>query len=195
MGIRVTVEPTVEPITLTQAKSHLRVDSTADDDLITALIKSARRSAEIETNRSLITQTLQLTMCNWPSYRGVIELPRSRVQSISSVKYTDTGGTQQTISASNYQIDLTVDPARLAPVYDYTWPSVQSDTFEAVEITYVAGYGDAGSDVEPEIVQAMYLMLTHLYENRSAVACEGNPVEVPMGAKFLLAHHRVPYSM
>jgi len=193
MGLRVTSEPAVEPITLDQAKDHLRVDSTADDDLITALIKSARRSCEIETNRSLITQTLQLTMVNWRN--RVIGMPRSRVQSITSVKYIDSSGTQQTIDASNYQSDLTVDPGRLAPVHGYTWPTVKPGTFEAVEITYVAGYGDAGSDVEPGIVQAMYLMLTHLYENRSAVACEGNPVEVPMGASFLLTHHRVPYTM
>ena len=192
MGIRVTTEPAIEPVTLSEAKLHLRIDDTTDDDMVENLIKSARRSAEIETNRSFITQTVALTLANWQS---IIELPRSRVQSVTSVKYFDTAGNQNTVDASNYQVDLSVDPGRLAPVYGYTWPTIEPRTFEAVEIIYQAGYGDATTDVEEEIRQAILMLVTHLYENRSAVVCEGSPTVMPLGVQRMLTHHRVPYSM
>jgi hypothetical protein len=49
-----------EPVTLPEAKAWLRVDFTDDNDLITAMIKSARQSVEHFTNRALVEKDISL---------------------------------------------------------------------------------------------------------------------------------------
>ena len=56
---KVTVQPTTEPVTLSEMKRWLRVDWADDDADITALITRARTWAESVTHRALAVQTIQ----------------------------------------------------------------------------------------------------------------------------------------
>lgn len=178
---QITTEPAVEPLSLTDAKLNLRVDCTADDDLITALIVAARRSCEQYENRAYITQTITAKTFYLP---WEIILPLPLLQSVTSVTYVDAAGDEQTLSSDLYDVDTYREPGRITRAYNQSYPSVRGDV-NGVTIVYKAGYGDASTDVPQETIQAIQLMVAHLYENRVAVT-DVNMNILPMGVKYLL---------
>ena len=209
MAVKVITKPTVEPVSLEQAKAHLRVDTTDQDDLIEALITAARQRIEDETGRALITQTLEIAMDYFvepPDLRFVtlpyitpakaIALPRPPLQSLKRISYYDGDGNEvmlhDEVGSPTVISDLVVDtysePGRLVPASGGSWPSTQ-DRANAVVIRYVAGYGNDGEAVPKPITQAILLLIGHMHENPSAVGEQR--YELPMGVEWLIARHRV----
>lgn len=184
--------PATEPVSLSEAKTHLRVSISDDDALIDALITAARRWCERLRNESFVTQTWKLYADNWPG-GDTIPLPMGPVQSVTSVTYTDEDGNESTLSSSNYLVDTVSRPARIRLKADQSWPTVTLRELNAIVVTYDAGYGDNASDVPEEVVAAIKLLVGHLYENREAtVVGSGITVtEVPLTVKDLLWMDRV----
>lgn len=186
-GLEVATPPAVEPVSLPEAKDHLRVSISDDDTLISGLIVGARRWCEGFRNESFITQTLELTLDEWPD-DGVIELPRGPVQSVTSVEYTDEDGNTSTFAASNYVVSTASNPGRLALKRSASWPSDTLQELEAIKVTYPAGYGDSADDVPEEVKSAIKLLVGHLYENREHVIIGSGLLvtDVPLGVESLL---------
>lgn len=182
----ITSAPAAEPLSLTDAKAHLRVDFTDDDALITAQIKAARRQVEAFTRNALITQTVQWT---WDAFPSTLSLPIWPVQSISSVGYTDGAGADQTLAASKYTL-IKSKPRRIGPAYSETWPTTRLH-WNAVRVSAVVGYGDAGSDVPEDIMAALKLILAALYENREDTLVGVSASDLPgmASARSLLRPH------
>ena len=178
---QVTTEPSVEPITLTQAKLNLRGDCSDDDTLITALIVAARRWCEDYENRAYITQTITAKTFWLPDQ---IILPRPLLQSVTSVTYVDTAGDTQTLSDTLYDVDIFREPGQITKAHSAIYPSLRGDV-NGVTIVYKAGYGDASTDVPQETIQAIYLLIGHLYENRITVT-DSQMHNLPLGVKSLL---------
>lgn len=154
MGLTLITEPTVEPVTLAEAKTHLRITGTDHDTLITALIVAARQYLEdVKTGRAFITQTWDLTMDSFPA---CILVPFPPLQSVTSLKYYDTDGTEQTWDASNYRVDIASEPGRITPAYGVVWPSVRRQT-GTITVRFVAGYGLAAA--VPENVKHLVKLL------------------------------------
>jgi uncharacterized phiE125 gp8 family phage protein len=171
MRVRVITGPSIEePVTLAEAKLHLRVDTTDEDSLITGLIVAARMAAEHETGRALINQTLRLTLDAFPA-DGAIELLRPPVASITQVQYVDTAGATQTLSSTLYSLDSASAFAThyLLPSYGSTWPATR-DQANSVWVDYVAGYGAAATAVPQPIKQWILLAIGDLYANRERSA-------------------------
>lgn len=181
MAWQITTQPTGEPVTLEEAKLHLRVDTDADDALITALIKAARQWCEDFQNRSYITQTITWKLDEFPEEFIV---PRPKLQSVASIKYIDTNGTEQTLDGSYYDVDIYSEPARISLAYGKSWPALRGD-INSVEVIYNAGYGDADS-VPDRIKAAIKLFIAHLYENRENVSL-AKYEEMPLGVESLLS--------
>lgn len=138
MNLTAVAGPLAEPISLAEAKAHLRETTAANDSLITALIAAAREYAETFTGRALVTRTLDLRLDDWPA-TGSIWLPRAPLRSVSSITYVDTAGDTQTWSSSLYTVDLYSQPGRIEPAYGETWPSVR-DQMNAVKVRFICGY-------------------------------------------------------
>jgi uncharacterized phiE125 gp8 family phage protein len=185
---KVTSGPSVEPISLTEAKLDLKVDSTDEDTLITMLIQAARETIEKRTGRSLITQTRTVKLDYFP-LSDTIKLPNGIVQSVSSIAYYDKDNVSQTLSSSEYWVDTDSDICRI--VAEDGWPSTY-DRPNAVTITYVAGYGAAATAVPYPLRKAMLFLIGHFYENRQNVIVSGSStgvLEIPMGAEYLISNY------
>lgn len=174
MSLKLITAPASEPVTLPEAKAHLRITQSSEDTLITALIVAARQGAEHMTGRALMPQTWELAL---DEFEAEISIPMPPLASITSVKYVDTAGVLQTMAESAYQLDTHSTPARLLPAYGTCWPSTR-DQANAVLIRYEAGYANAGA-VPQEIKQWMLLRIGMLYENRESVVAGSALSEVP----------------
>src|SRR3954462_13141 len=106
MGLVLVPAPATEPLTLAEAKLHLREnDTTSQDGLIADLARAARQFVENETGRSLITQQWRLTLARFPAFGECIRLGRPPLISVESLKYYDSSGALQTLSPSAYYVD------------------------------------------------------------------------------------------
>ena len=195
MSLNSVTAPTVEPLTLVEAKSHLRVEITDDDTLITRLIAVVRRHAEASIRRALITQTWELRLDRFPSSSLTpIHLPLPPLQSVTLISYVDTDGVSQTWAGSEYDVDApkgeTAAPGRVRPAWGKTWPTTRSQ-MNAVIVTFKAGYGDAETDVPQAIRHGMLFLLGHLYEHREAVAHAQTVIKMPMATESLFATYKV----
>lgn len=190
-SLKRTAEPAVEPVSLAEAKVHLKMDDiTADDALITALIQTAREWVEQATRRSLITQTWRYRLSELPSC-DYIELPRPPLLAVSSFTYVDGNGDSQTWSTSSYSVLSDAEPGRVAIAYGMVWPSIR-DQEAAVTVTYTAGYGAVPGLVPAPLRQAILLLVGSMYANREATS----PVKietVPFSAEALISPYRVHY--
>jgi uncharacterized phiE125 gp8 family phage protein len=165
MPSKIYAQPSSEPISLEEAKLHLRVDTddTSEDALLYGYIAAARRHCEGFLGRALITQTWDFYLDSFPR-AGYIELPFPPLQSVTTLKYKDAAGALQTWAATNYVVDTVGEPGRVSLAYGISWPSTY-DEIQAVQIRFVCGYGNAGS-VPPNMKNAILLKISDLYENR-----------------------------
>ena len=182
MALKLITAPSTYPVTLAEAKLHCRVDIADDDTLITALITAATEMAEQKTGRAIMTQTLELTLDAFPD---AFELTRVPVQSVTSVKYYDTTGAQQTLSNTLYALDAADDFgfAYISPVYAGVWPDTR-DQINAVAVRYVAGYADSAS-VPQSIKNWILLMVSTMYENRETEAYSSRAVSTTVQMQFV----------
>jgi len=184
-GNRITVDPAIEPVTLAEMKTQLRIDGTDDDDFLTAAISEARQEIEDLTGLTFITQSWQLTIDRWPTGRepwwdGVkqghidtlsgpnrsLELPRYPLQSITSVTTYDEAGNSTAITvATTFDVDTQQMPGRMTLQSGASWPTALRAN-NAIEVVYVAGYGDAASDVPAPLKRAIKSVVAYIYSHR-----------------------------
>lgn len=188
---KIVTEPVREPFTLAEAKDHLRVDEdqSADDAYIASLIRAARVYAESYTHRALLTQTWDMRMDLLPDE---LEFPFGQLQSVTSVKYLDSNGTEQTVATTVYDVDTYSDPGRLWLAYGQSWPSHRYIQ-HAVRIRFVCGYGSFGSDVPEMVRHGMLLLISSWYENREPVLVgqTATSMPAPVTVEALLGPYRI----
>lgn len=178
--VRTVTPPTIEPVTLAEARLWLRIDSddTTQDAMIQLLIIAMREHAEALTGRSFATKTLELVMDEFPLDDEVLELPYPPLQSLSYVTYADASGVDQTLAGSpqDFIVDTAAYPGRVTPPYSGNWPAAQA-RIGAVRIGYVAGY--ATTNLVPKAFRIwMQARIATIFENREQLVM-GNVVEIP----------------
>lgn len=185
MNPRMLVPPPVEPVSLEEAKQHLRVELTDEDPLISNLIQTAREHAESFQNRSFITRTYELFLDIWPDTSFV--LPMGPIQKIISVVCLDENGEEIQVNPDIYFLN---SKGHIFLNKGEIWPDVVLRKTEGVKITYEAGYGSDSSRVPANVKQAILLMVAHWYLYRENVS-EKPLYIVPLGAYLLLGIDRV----
>ncbi len=148
--------PALEPLSLTETKLFLRVDTTNEDTLITSFIKVAREAAETYTGRSLNTQSHRLIVEG--CIPDTILLPKAPIISIQTVVVSTRGANMQTVDTARYRL---INPRGVLQLFN-------TPTGDTLTITYAAGYGDNASDVPSLIRQGMLHHIAQMFENRES---------------------------
>ena len=166
-SLKRTTAPAAEPITLAEAKAHLRVDTSTDDTLITGYITTAREWVEDYIDRALITQRLVMTLDTFPEE---IELPRppmvavGTATAVSVTFVTGEAGGTAVLATTDYRVDRDSTPGIIRNTYAGSWPSHLIDK-NSVTVSWWAGYGSA-ADVPQRAKTAMLMCVHELYEKR-----------------------------
>ncbi|MBX3508920.1 MAG: head-tail connector protein [Parvibaculum sp.] len=183
MTLSLIAPPAEEPVTLAEARAHLRLDAAEEDALLQALVTAARTALEAETRRAFITQQWRLTLDDWPS--RPIELPLAPVAEVTAVKVALLSGAMLAIDPAFYEVDAKGEPPRLAAKRGQAWP-MPATRLAGIEVEFTAGYGDAAAVPQP-LKQALLLLVAHWFENRAPV---GGGRELPLTVSALVAPYR-----
>lgn len=168
MPTKVITAPTYEPISAADVAEYIRVDDLAQDELLLeGMITAARQYLEQYLSRPIATQTLEEALTGWAD---PIVLDSS-LQSVTSIKYLDLNGVEQTLASNQYLVDTYSEPAQITPAYNVEFPELYAVP-NNVKVRYVAGYTSGGSpDLNPmpkPLRFAMMLIIGDLYANREA---------------------------
>jgi len=183
--------PAVEPVSVSEAKAHLRVDISDDDSYISTLITAAREWCEQYVDRTLINTQWTMRLDSFP-YE--IELPRppiamSGTATAVSLTYTLGDDSTATLSTTAYRVDRNSTPGVVRQLRAGTWPA-NLDDYNAVAVTWWAGYGASGTSVPAAIRHAILMLVGHWYESRSSVLTGSISKESEVGVKSLLDSQR-----
>lgn len=200
MALRQIVAPAAEPISLPEAKKHLRVDFPDDDDLILGLISSARFDAENKCNRVLVTQQWELVLDGFPRrlFNGAFVTYAVYEQVVPNLQQLQTGYTirfrsgkielplpkLQSVDYIKYKdpvtgISTTLDPSQYI-VDTASTPSVVAPAYgvywpDAMSVLNAVTVGftcgyGSPAAVPDGIKSWMKIWVATLYENRESVA-------------------------
>jgi uncharacterized phiE125 gp8 family phage protein len=186
MTIAELAPPAGEPLTLAEAKAHLRVDQAAEDGLIAALITTVREHLERVTGLALITRSFRLYLDRWPQGRA-LDIGRGPMESIEAITVYDAAG----LGASADMRGFTLDGTALPPRLFLPAPPAPGRAINGIEIDFTAGFGPTGADTPGSLKRAMLLHLARLYEFRGAVSPADQPVDIPDGYDRLVAPFRM----
>ena len=185
LKLTLTAAPANLPLSLNELKLQLRLeDAQSDEDaLLLGLLRSAVEACELFTGRALITQSWTVFFDDWPGEHGLplhegyregavqedpptaVALPKPPLQSVTHVKTYDDNDLATTWPAGNYFVDTAGEPGRIVPRVGQSLPTA-TRAANAIEIQFVAGYGDDPGDVPEAIRQGLLMLSAHLYENR-----------------------------
>lgn len=190
MAYKVATQPVLEPFTTAYIKTWLKIPSsiTVEDTLLADMIKSARKWAEQETGRALLTQTVEEYYDCFPC-GNVINLTVAPIQSITSISYLS-GGSYTVWASTNYSADLITEPCRIVRKSSVSWPITDTEAPNVVKITYVAGV-TAATLIQETIMQAMLQKIAFLYENREDIPISQNSNPRLRSADALLQKNRM----
>jgi uncharacterized phiE125 gp8 family phage protein len=192
--------PTIKPLTLLEARAHLRVDDDDQNGIIEGLISAA--TAHLDGWTGILRRCLceQEWRADLDCFSRCMRLPLFPVISISSVVYRDAQGAEQPIDAARYGLRIDGRGGYVRFNNDFGFPSIDANG-AAVSLVAKYGYanvpaqgaGAATSSVPEDIKTAMLMLLSHWYEHREAVVIGNSaaaPVVLPKGVDALLAPYR-----
>jgi len=187
--------PAVEPVTLSEAKAHLRVDTATDDAYIGSLITAAREWCEQYLDRTLVhTQWVMRFDRFPPDGTQDIELPRPPMATAGTttavaLTFTYENGTTATYSTASYRVDRDGVPGTVKTLYGQTWPPHLQDD-NAISVTWWGGYGASGTSVPAAIRHAMLMLVGFWYEHRSTVLVGSISKQLEFAVESLLSSQK-----
>lgn len=162
-SLELVTAPSGQIITTGVARDWLRVDQSLEDDEIARLVNTATDYCEnqIHGHRQIRQATYDQPVACW--WEGQLRIPRPPLQSITSIKYYDTDGTEQTLSSSVYNVRTPLrQPGTVERAANQTWPAYQQDRIMPITIRFVAGY----TTVPSGILQAIRFLVAQWYTFR-----------------------------
>lgn len=153
-----------ELLTGQNVKDYVRIDTAADDNIISAMITQARIWCENFISRDIVAKNRTYYL---DSTNGIFDLPFGPIASIEEITIDGTVTTDyEILGLDNETIELDQGPG------------------ERVKITYITNGIDDGL-----IKQAMLQLISTYYDNRSDFI-EGSISEIPTSTKSILTSYK-----
>lgn len=153
---------TIAPLDTQDLKDFLKITTSDEDAELSRALLEATRMVQFEIGRAITTWSLRLHIDAFPA---VIDLPYPPLQgSVTSIVYVDANGTDQTLAASEYQVQSLRDRILIVPVYGKTWPATRTQ-YSAVRVAYLAGVA-AAANVLPDVKLAIKWKVKLLREDQ-----------------------------
>jgi hypothetical protein len=188
VGHRIVTGPAVEPITRGEIIELLRNPPSSEYDFIDQTIPLARSVFEAATGIACITQTWRLTLDHWPGGRedfwdgtlqgaiselyggagcvNYVTMPRYPLQSIDSITTYGMDRSATSVTPATYFFaDTASFPGRMVLKDAQVWPIALASR-NAIEIDYIAGFGDTADDVPESIKRAIQALAVFYWKNR-----------------------------
>lgn len=175
--------PTLEPLSLSEAKAHLRLETAADDALLSSLVITSRLHIEAALGLALTTQQWTLVLDAWP-VRGTVAIPMRPVREVSEVRLRAADGSSAALDPARYVLEGAGLPPRLV-ASDGPLPQ-PGRAAGGIEIDFTAGFGPDPNDVPEPIRQALKLLVAHWYENREPIEIGSAATAIPPAVSQLL---------
>ena len=179
-----------EPITLTEAKTYLKVDGDDDNTYITELCSMVRQMVEKETNTALVENTFIQYYNDFPKGDFELQIAGNMVSADLIITYNSTSGTKTLAITTDYLYTKGQGLTKIQSVDG--WPADVKNETNSIKIQYKMkpeGGIESATFLPLPLKQAMYLLLGHYYDNRSAVTF-GNAKELPMGYKRIINNYK-----
>lgn len=182
MGLSLVTPPAIEPVSLDDLKTHLRIFDSSEEGNVTRYAISARQTMESSRypglNICLITQTWDFFLDAFPAIGDVIVVPKPPLQTVT-ITYTDALGNVTTMDPATYIVDNSPElgpgtgPARIGAVNG--WPAASLQAINGVRVRFVAGFGTTPDTVPMNLQIALMMLAGTAYENREATGDAQNP--------------------
>jgi len=176
--------PETEPLSLSDAKAYLRVETDDDDVVIASLIAAARSHIEAMSGCAMLTQTWRLVHDGWPA-DGRMKLKLAPLRAVTAARVYDEAGVAHAVDPENFVLDAARGIVAMRAV------SLPGRATAGIEIDVTVGFGAAGSDVPPALMQALRMLLAHWYDNRGLITIGSSVAVMPPSVNALIASHRV----
>lgn len=187
MALILTSGPAAEPVSVDEAKAHMRVDGAGEDALISSLILTSRLHIEAALGLALIDQSWKLVLDRWPK-DGRITIPIAPVREVTAIHVRNAQGDAELIDAGSYEVALAGrHPAIVTNGAEGSRPGVRVG---GIEISLNAGYGASANDVPAPIRQALLMLVAHWYEHRDPIEIGAPQTSVPHSISRLLNPYR-----
>lgn len=203
VGLSLVTPPAGEPLTLAEAKTHVKVDGPESDAELADWIAAARMDTETYTRCAWLTQGLDVTLSHFPFDRAAIVIPIRPLVSVSGIDYVDASGVTQTLDPSLYTVDApkpvggVPDFGRVSLAYgQFFWPFPPAmRVTNGVTIHCLVGYSAEGATllqqqaaVPATVKTAQRLLVGNWWRNREAGAIvRGSADSLPYGVDHVLA--------
>lgn len=156
-----------EILTAQNVKDFVRIDTSADDNIISAMITQARIWCENYISRDIVSKNRTYYL---PQTNGLFDLPFGPISSIEEITVNGTATTHfEILGLDNETIEL------------------DGGSADQVKITYItAGLNDS------LIKQAMLQLISTYYDNRADFNSEGSKetTEIPTSTKTILTSYK-----
>lgn len=187
MALVLTSGPAVEPVPVSEAKAHLRIDGSAEDVLISSLVLTARLHVEAALGLALINQTWMLVLDQWPA-SGIVDIPIAPLTAVTAVRVKNAAGVATLIPATGYLVDIASKPPRL--VWNTAAPPAPGRIANGIEIDLSAGFGATAASVPAPLKHAVLMLTAHWYEHRDPIEIGSSAARIPDAVSDLIQPFR-----
>lgn len=188
MALQFRSGPAIEPVSLNDTKSFLRIDAADDDILVASLITAARIYIETTIGKILITEQWSYFKDCWPQ-SGILHLPLSPLKSVDEIRLHQENETFEIISTEDYATDLVSNQPRIK-FLKQTNHQTKTSAFNQIEVRFTAGFGDTEEAVPNDLRQALLMLVSHWYEQREPIGLGGTFNEIPTTVSALIANYK-----